>query len=390
MVCSNLVVLGSSLTALAVLRNADKNAVPTMLFDTHDGIAAQSRLAARIQILKDAPEVEIRRSILELGEKGTNHLIATSDRWLRFVVAHRADLDKAYQTVLHADNAVLDICLNKPQLASWCEKHAIQTPRRYPLQQPEDLDTVPVELPVLLRPAISLPAGTQLPKALEVRRPEQLRDWLQRYRQEGVPVVVTESLLGHRLTQYSVGLARDGARMASFVAIKARPLPEDCAVGTFVELAPNGEVEAMARSVAERLDYFGIAEIEILYCHERRQGYLIEINARPWIQYALAMASGHDFLEFLLAPQRYDRGKERKQGKRWLDMGGDFFNCFSRSVGLVRNGRIGVIPYLKSLVQANVHSKFSLRDPRPFWYDLKNWLVFFWRANVNSRGMRWR
>jgi hypothetical protein len=57
---------------------------------------------------------------------------------------------------------------------------------------------------------------------------------------------------------------------------------------------------------------------------------------------------------------------------------------------LVRNGRIGVIPYLKSLVQANVHSKFSLRDPRPFWYDLKNWLVFFWRANVNSRGMRWR
>jgi predicted ATP-grasp superfamily ATP-dependent carboligase len=383
----NLVVLGSSLTALAVLRNADKNGVPVVLLDNRDGIAAYSRLA-RVRILKDVSEVDIQQIILELGGEGANYLIATSDQWLRFVAQHRTDIDKAYQTVLHADNAVLDICLNKPHLASWCEKHAIQTPRRYPLQQPEDLDTEPVELPVLLRPAISLPAGTQLPKAMEVHKPEPLRDWLQRYRQEGVPVVVTESLLGHRLTQYSVGLARDGARMTSFVARKVRPLPENCAVGTFVELAPNAEVEAMARSIAERLDYFGIAEIEILYCHERRQGYLIEINARPWIQFALAMASGHDLLEFLLDPQRYDSSKERKQGKRWLDMGGDFFNCFSRSVGLVRNGRIGLTPYLKSLAQANVYSKFSLRDPGPFWCDLKNWLGFFWRANVNSRDRR--
>jgi len=390
MVRANLVVLGSSLTALAVLRNAHKNDVRSLLFDTHDGIAARSRFAARVLILEDAPESELRRRVLELGERGANHLIATSDRWLRFVVAHRTALEEAYQSVLHADNAVLDICLNKPQLASWCENHTIPTPRRYPLQYPEDLDSVPVELPVLLRPAISLPAGTQLPKAIEVRKPEQLRDWLQRYQQEGVSVVVTESLLGHRLTQYSVGLARDGSRMTSFVARKARPLPEDCAVGTFVELAPNAEVEAMARNVAENLDYFGIAEIEILYCHERCQGYLIEINARPWIQLALATASGHDFLEFLLAPQRYDSGRERKQGMRWLDMGGDFFNCFSRSVGLVRNGRIGLMVYLKSLVQANVYSKFSLRDPGPFWYDLKSWLVFFWRANVNGRGMRWR
>lgn len=379
-----LVVLGSSLTGLAVLRNANKIGMRAQLFDTRDGIAIHSRLA-QVQILKDASEDEIRRIILELGQGGMNILIATSDHWLRFVFCHREDLDKAYQIILHPDNAILDICLNKPQLAAWCEKHTVQTPRRHLVQCPEDLDTVSIELPVMLRPAISLPAGTRLPKAIEVRELEQLRNWLQRYQEEGIAVVVTESLLGQQLTQYSVGLARDGARMTSFVTRKVRPLPENCAVGTFVELAPNAEVESIARTVACALDYFGIAEFEILYSKDRRKGYLIEINARPWIQYALVSESGHDFLTFLLTPDRYDSNNEINQGKRWLDWTNDFFYCFSSSVGLVRTGRIGLAEYLKSLFQANVYAKFSFHDSGPFWYDLKNWGRSLLRAIRKSR-----
>ena len=377
MAYSKLVVLGSSLTALAVIRNANKNEIPTLLVDTQDGIAVHSRLTSHSRILRDISEKEIRQTILQLGEQGSNYLIATSDYWLRFVVKHRVDLDKEYQIVIHPNNAVLNICLNKPELAIWCETHAIHAPRRYPLQCPEDVDSFAVKFPVLLRPAISLPNGKQLPKAIEVSEIKQLRDWLQRYSQEGIPVVVTESLLGFQLTQYSVGLARADTRMACFVARKTRPLPEDCAVGTYVELVPNTEVETLARRIAEALEYYGIAEIEILYCHERRQAYLIEINARPWIQFALAEVSGHDFIQFLLNPQCYDSNKEMKQGKHWLDFGDDFFNCFSNSVGIVRNGRIHLTTYIKSLVRANVYSKFSLRDLGPFWYDLKSWVGFF-------------
>ena len=59
-------------------------------------------------------------------------------------------------------------------------------------------------------------------------------------------------------------------------------------------------VEQLARNAIERLDYFGIGEAEILRDKQTGEDYLIEINARPWLQYALAPASNHDFLGLVL------------------------------------------------------------------------------------------
>jgi predicted ATP-grasp superfamily ATP-dependent carboligase len=177
-------------------------------------------------------------------------------------------------------------------------------------------------------------------------------------------------LLGRRLTQYSVGASRRETEMITFVAVKRRPLPEDCAVGTYVELRPDDAVASLARRALESLDYQGIAEVEILRDEGTGRDYLIEINARPWIQYGLGPASGHDLLAFQLDPRRFDRTRAVTRGKRWLNFPNDLFYCFSRSVGVVRRGRVPVASYLRSMLGANTFAHFAWTDPLPAWRSL--------------------
>jgi predicted ATP-grasp superfamily ATP-dependent carboligase len=210
-----------------------------------------------------------------------------------------------------------------------------------------------------------------VPKAVEARSAAELAERLAEFARAGVKALVTESLLGRRLTQFSVGAARRDGTMLSFVAVKRRPLPDVCAVGSYVELRPDARVEALARRALEALDYHGIAEVEILRDEDAGRDYLIEINARPWVQYALGPASGHDFLAFLRDPRSFDASRALKSGRRWLNLSADLYYGFSRSVGLVRRGRIPAGDYFASLVRANTFAYFAPGDLGPLWRSLR-------------------
>lgn len=371
-----LVILGGGLTALAVIRNAHRIGLSAFLVTDRPDIAGKSSLGRAIAV--GHPSSDEALSVLTaLTDAGSGYLVATSDAWLRFVVEHRAILDARYARVLHPDNDVLRICLDKSMFSRWCAQYGIPTPG---FSQPEDItppDSTPrpvgLSFPLFIRPAVTHHQNTpgEILKAREVRSPAELDHWLAVFARAGIQPIITESLLNRPVIQYSVGVACTGRDLTSFVAIKRRPLPEQSAVGTYVELAPNRGVEDLARTVVERLNYFGIAEVEILHDVERGASFVIEINARPWIQYALAYRSGHDFLRFLLDNPSYDRRAEIKTGKCWIDFNGDLFNCFSRSIGLVRHGRIGLAEYLISLAKVNVPARFNLRDVRPFWYSVR-------------------
>lgn len=371
-----LVILGRGLTALAVIRNAHCLGLSPILVTDHPDIAAKSSLARTITVsYTSAEEALAILSTLADGENGL--LIATSDAWLRFVVEHRLILDSQFTRVLHPDNDVLRICLEKSAFCRWCADHGIPTPAFF---RPEDVtpgdnaaDSASLPFPLFIRPALTRHGNSlgDIIKAREVRSPAELAHWLAIFARAGAVPILTESLLDRPVTQYSVGIARMGHDLTSFVAIKRRPSPEHAAIGTYVALAPNRDVEELARTTIERLNYFGMAEVEILHDEERGTSYVIEINARPWIQYALAYHSNHDFLRFLLDNSSYDRRAEIKTGKCWIDFNGDLFNCFSRSIGLVRYGQVGFAEYLISLAKVNVPARLSLSDLRPFWYGMR-------------------
>jgi predicted ATP-grasp superfamily ATP-dependent carboligase len=358
-----IVVLGSSETALAVVRDAHAHGVEAIVLDTRQGIAHASRRASGEVFPASGSAAMMRRAIEIAG--GECGLIASGDDGLRLIQRHWLPLSEAYGRIFHPSPAGLAICLSKAGFARWCRQEGLPAPHSWLVDEEPRPEALP--FPLLLRPAETVHDRPDLglPKAVSVANEAELAGWLVRFRERSCPVVASQRLHDGELIEYSVPFARNGATIESFVARKIRPTPQACSVGTCVELAPHEAVERLARQAIERLDYFGIGEVEILHDESANRSYLIEINARPWLQYPLAPASGHDFLGLLLDPSRRRDGGHVKQGKRWIDFEADLFVCFSKQ-GLVRTGQIRLLDYLWSVCGANVFSRFDWKDPMPF------------------------
>jgi predicted ATP-grasp superfamily ATP-dependent carboligase len=370
-VVKRVVILGSSLTALAIVREAHTLGLEPIIVDDALGIAQRSALAKSPSFRKGT-EAESLDQVCALGG-GDAYLVSTADSWLRFARRNRDALESAFGGVLHPSNPAIDICLSKSAFADWCLAHDLPVPRYCYGDDAACLKGL--RYPLMVRPAET--AHNQphagLPKAVEVDSAEALQTLIERFRTSGASPLIAESLLGQRLIQYSIPFARRGSEILSFVARKVRPPAYWCTVGTCVELSPNAEVESLARRAIEALDYFGIGEVEVLHSLDDGANYLVEINARPWMQYALATASGHDFLGFLLGV-RSANTKAVKSGLTWLNFGADLYVCFSRSQGIIWRGELGLFDYLRSVLRANVHARFNWRDPKPWLFDSTAWI----------------
>ena len=369
-----LVILGSGITALAVARSAHRLGLTPVILDTEAGIATQSR-RVRAEIHPTSRPEECLHALVTAGQTGASDLISTTDAWLRVIAAHGAKLLTVYERILHPDAKALAICLSKSGFARWCEENRLLVPRTYPLDGDFRLQSTPSKFPVLLRPEQTLHSApsSKLPKAVQALSMLELERLLNEFRSVGVVPVVSESLLGRRLTQYSVGLGRTVGKTLTVVARKLRPSPEACSLGTLVETVDQPDVEHLARRVADLLDYEGIGEVEVLRDEDSGENFLIEVNARPWMQMSIALAAGRDLLRFVLTGDATPASpKQDREPVRWLNFHADLYVCFARERGLVRSGTLSLRDYLRSLVGANAFAVWSARDMKPFFRDLSH------------------
>jgi len=359
-----LVVLGSTLTALAVVRAARALALPTILVDVRRAIAFDSRLPLQKYLVSGDDDGAVLARLAQARAGARTALIADSDAWLRFVVRQRAALDALFEEVLHPDSAAIETCLDKTRFLRWCAEHGFAAPRQYVLQPDGSLQPAPT-FPLLLRPETTRHgSGIKVPKAVEATQPESLARWIAVYQREGVTPSIAQSLLRPRIRQYSIGLVRNRSGVVrSVVAEKVRSLPEQCAGGTYVVLSRQDDALALAVRAIEALDYHGIAEVEILRDDASGECFLIEINARPWVQLGLAEKAGLNLLAFALGVYH---GENLGRPTRWLNFEADLHNCLARDGGSVRTGRISWWSYVGSLVRANAFAVWDRSDPMPF------------------------
>lgn len=359
--------LGSSITALALLRAAHALRQSTTIVDLHRGIATRSRTGRKI-ILDSRNDASILNILSNLAEEQPSFLIADSDNWLRFIQLHRSELESVFLEVLHPPTSVLSVCLDKTQFYDWCREENILTPTQYLLRHDGSL-LPPPKFPLLVRPNKTIRnSKSPIPKAVEAQSNVELQYWLEMYSRERVAPHISESLLNRRAKQLSICIVRDRkGQSRSCVTEKLRPTPEQLGVGSHVAVTVNADVEAMARLAIEKLDYYGICECEIMVVED--EAYFIEINARPWLQFGLAEKAGCDFLRFLLLGD-CENHPSPKQGLRWLFFSPDFYYCMSRDDGLVTQGRLSFPRYLLSLISVNVYAIWSYKDPLPFFYHL--------------------
>lgn len=365
---STLVILGASITGLAVARDAHDHGLRPVVVDSERGPGFHSRWVTAIDLSCVAEAAYLDRVLSVSGPQAA--LIATSDHWIRFLMQHRMALSASFGTIVQPANDTLEICLDKMGFSDWCTAFALPCPKAWrPGHGPRPAS---LDFPVLLRPVRTVHNCPELglPKAVEARNESELAHWLEQFEAKGIAALVTQSLLGRSLEQYSVPFARRGSEIVLFAARKIRPCASLCETGSCVEMCVDERIEQLGRKAAEHLEYFGIGEVEILRDRETGNDYLIEINARPWLQYALAPASHHDLLGLVLGIRAVDARPAVRVGKTWLNLQQDLFVAFSRSIGMVQHGRLGLFAYLRSLARSNVFALFDWRDPRPFFLSL--------------------
>src|SRR5881394_1027211 len=145
-----LIVLGSDVTALAVVRDASHLGMSPVVVDTQRGIATTSRLA-RMEVHTDAQPTELIPLVRTLAGGSSSALLATSDLWLRTLVEQRAEFASTGAHILHPRNASLKVCLDKRHFAAWCKAHALPTPRVYDVRADAEACR-DIAFPVLVRP----------------------------------------------------------------------------------------------------------------------------------------------------------------------------------------------------------------------------------------------
>lgn len=361
-----IVVLGSSLTALAIVRAAKALGIASILFDTRKGIAFDSRHPMPIRCPEGNDEFLLQQ-LEGVASKESTALIADSDGWLRFIVRCRPALESMFASVVHPGPRAIELCLDKSLFLDWCMDKGFQAPLRYELGAAADLLPSP-ECPLLLRPEMTRhELGKSVPKAIEVKSRAELDRWLAQFAAAGVTPSIAQSLLRPGIRQYSVGLARGRrGRIRSMVAEKLRSFPEQCAGGTYVILSAQDGVLSLAIRAIEALDYFGIAEVEILRDDNTGECFLIEINARPWVQLGLAQKAGLNFLGFVLDRADAQGVPASPRPLRWLNFEADVYGCLSRDIGAVRRGRLTLNDYLRSFFAANTFAVWDAADPMPF------------------------
>jgi predicted ATP-grasp superfamily ATP-dependent carboligase len=384
-----LFILGGSLTGLALIRNAHSLGLLPILFSNSDEISTHSKFP-KLVLVDDAAEQAFSLIQQQSLQYNKVFLIASSDIWIRFIIRFRQQIENLGIKILHAKNTTLDICLNKTKFNEWVFREKLPAPAMFavPDLNANNLNEVlkGFPYPLIVRPSITSHSDAHhvLLKAQTAFNANELESCLRLFEKARARPVITQSLIPFQSIQYSVAVVREGNEMRSFVAKKIRPSSEYLSTGTFVSLSPSEDVESLARLAIDRLDYFGIAEVEILKRPDTGELFLIEINARPWLQYMLAWRSKHDFLRFLIKKDSYCCELENKTGFHWISFNSDLFVTFSSSVGVVRNGKLNLREYLFSLKQANVFSCFCWNDLSPSLISFKK-LIQLITSNLMRR-----
>lgn len=365
-----IIIIGSTVTALSVIRSAIRNKYNVFLIDNVKGIAFYSKY------INEKNSVVVKDSctdfVIKFSKKTNNnyYLIATSDNSLNEIILNRYAIEKSGIDIIHPENIILNTCLNKNKFYQWCCENNFNHPLVYNDIIKNNIHDSNIKYPLLVRVAEKTIDNLKLnfPKVVIVDNAFSLEKIISYCQVNNIECIISESLLGQQLIQYSVPVAIAGKRITSFVAKKVRPFPEQCAVGSYVELSVNKKIEEIAVDLLVRMNFQGIAEVEILFSITKNVPYIIEVNPRPWTQYSLAVKSHHNFLKFIIDTDNYKYNTEIKSGMAWIDINMDLFFCFSRSVGLIKKDKIKLIDYIKSMMHVRTFSDFDIFDLKPLLF----------------------
>ncbi|MXR51736.1 carboxylate--amine ligase [Halovenus sp. WSH3] len=294
------VVANAHITGLGVARALAAHDVPVIAVDrSGDGAAPPSAavaFAGEVTYPLD-DQAGFREDVEALAAAAGTDLVAFGcmDEWVHAF----ADTDPEGVRLPFADREIIDDVLDKSSLYRLAERLDVPYPETVFLddgtvEERVDRATDRLGLPLVVKPAFKREfeeaVGTNV---LEVETAEELRDILTRARAAGIEVMAQRKIDSVRGQDHSLAsyVGPDGDVLSLVGNARVRN-PLDFGTSCLVERAEKPVIEQRALDVLRETDYYGISEAEFVYCPDREEYLLLDINTRPWKWIGLPVAAG--------------------------------------------------------------------------------------------------
>lgn len=233
-------------------------------------------------------------------------VVPVTDKTTALLSRHKDELKRTGTVVAAEDWETFSLVYDKANTFDLAAKLDVPAPATFTPESPADLDRIQDELsyPAVIKSrskSMWTENGThELSRVSDshyVRSPDELQSTYEAIRAsndafEEYPPLVQEYVPGE--TQTTVVLADEGEILAHFQERRLRTNPPSGGNSTLLDGVRNQRMFEYARSLIERLEWTGPAQVEFM---KRPDGefQLIEINGRYWGSLPLAINSGVDF-----------------------------------------------------------------------------------------------
>jgi predicted ATP-grasp superfamily ATP-dependent carboligase len=386
-----LVTDGEQRSALAAVRSLGRAGFRVEVCASRPGsLAGASRHCRREHLVADPlhdPEVFRAQLAAISWSADASVVIPVSEAALLAVLPHR---DELHGVLPFPSAAAFGQICDKALVLEAAARHGIRVPAQVVLHSAPDGPLAPgtVSFPVVIKPSrsvVGIGADRAKTSVLYAEDEAALSAALRTLPPAAFPVLLQERVHGPGFA-ISV-LLWDGELRAAFAHRRLREKPPSGGVSVLregIELSP----ELLARSVAllSEFEWQGVAMVEFKLHERTGVPYLMEINGRLWGSLQLAIDSGVDFPELLVAAALGERrpavaGYRPGTRTRWEWGDVDHLLAVLRhsrerlALPLDAPGRLRTLANFLATFTGGARSEvLRLRDPWPFVRETLDWV----------------
>lgn len=370
------VILGGSFHSLGAARNLAKFGVPVCILDNGPCV---SRFSRAVKYFDECPSTDDESEYIEFlvqmaKTKNMNGwvLFPSADENVRILAQHRQRLSEYYAITIPSWE-IIQLFYDKRLTHRLAEERNVPIPKTYNPQCLDELMTLELDFPVVVKPAFSkrFMAATKK-KAWRADNESELVSLYQKTAEiiDLSEILIQEFIPGRAEQLYSfVGFFKNGQPVVGMSANRLRQHPMEFGrASTYVKSVNIPELEMLSTRFLESTGFSGLAEVEFMYDQTDAMFKLLEVNPRIWGWHTIAIHAGLDlpylaYTDSLGIP--FEVGQLR-EGVSWIRLATDT----PTAIGEILGRRLGIRKYLKSLFDDTVFAVFSSRDPLPFIADL--------------------
>jgi len=370
------IIVGGHFHGLGAARNLAKHGISVYVVDNGICVAQFSRHVQRFfRCPPTSEEAEFVDFLLQLAVKANLSgcvLFPSDDECVRIFAQHRERLSEHY-LVTTPPWDIVQFVYDKRLTHRLATEQGVPVPETYNPGRVDDLVSLNLDFPVVLKPAISAHLSWVTQK--KAYRANDMQELVNLYEMMAAimdpsEILIQELIPGRAENLFSfVGFFKDGVTVAGLSARRPRQHPMEFGrASTFVETVNVPELERLATQLLQGIAYSGLAEVEFMYDQKDERFELLEVNPRIWGWHTIAIRAGLDlpYIAYVDAIGKELKVEPVREGVKWVRLVTDVPTAALEILA----GRLTVRQYLASMFGDTEFAVLWLSDPLPFVADL--------------------